>query len=1208
VRYVLLSLLLINACMVYAQSNFVEVSAGNPIFSIQGGRGVCIADYDNDGDDDLYIASNPNKLFRNEGNFIFTDVTTISGLGGSGQVAVWFDADDDGWLDIYIGSWTFTKFFKNNGNGTFTELTTTGLNSETAPQALLVGDLDGDKLLDVYSNNFQHQNQLFINKSGFQFEDRVSISGAFGSNLGMGGILTDVDNDKDLDIYLVYDGNYPNKLYQNNGHAIFQEVAPQMGLNFKGQGMGVDVADFNHDGTIDFYITNLFDNALLLSQPSGVYLDKAKEKTVNDFGMTWGVVCLDYNNDTYSDVYINNVYGFSPYTNKLYRNNAGTDFTEVSVGTSLENKSGGYGCAASDFNSDGKPDIVVVNYSTGGVKVFKNEEPVVGNWIEINLVGTATNKFGIGARVEINTTEGAQFKEVISGSGYSSQNSSRIHFGLASATVIGQAKIFWPDGSVNGYDNVAVNTRYLAIQNESLTVFNTNEYRLAVSRPSQLLVPPDTIDIDIPLDEGLSTARIWNEAQLKVIRKDFARPTVQARNLFHISMAMYDAWAAFDEKALTFFLGKTVGNFNCPFNGITTIVAKPIARNEAISYAAFRLIMNRYSSSPGAAITIPEVKKLFATLGYDESFTSTDYSGGSPAALGNYIASKIIEFGLGDGSNEALGFQNQYYQPFNQPMLPVEPGVAILNDPNRWQPVTLSKFIDQNGNEISNTPPFLTPEWGNVVPFAMKPSDRQDLVRDGNNYKVYHDPGAPPQLDKVNGTGQSNEYKWNFELVSAWSSHLDPADSVKIDISPATIGNIQTYPTTLAEYHNFYDFENGGDKVTGHSVNPKTSLPYQPQIVYRGDYTRVLAEFWADGPNSETPPGHWFTILNYVNDHPDFERKFAGTGEKMEALEWDVKSYFTLSGALHDVAITAWGIKGYYDYVRPVSAIRYLSVLGQSTDNTKPHYHPAGIELKPGLIELVEIGDPLAGANNEHIGKIKLHCWKGPSYITVPATDKAGVGWILGENWFPYQRPTFVTPPFAGYISGHSTYSSAAAEVLTLLTGDEFFPGGIGEFHAPKNEYLVFEDGPSQDITLQWARYKDASDQCSLSRIWGGIHPPADDIPGRHIGKVIGHEAFDLAVEYFTGAVTSVETVGETALEIYPNPAARNQSLRIKSPENLFGSTISIFDILGREILNEAIQDSGYEINFNLGDAREGLHIIQVKCGGKLISKRLLIK
>jgi hypothetical protein len=131
--------------------------------------------------------------------------------------------------------------------------------------------------------------------------------------------------------------------------------------------------------------------------------------------------------------------------------------------------------------------------------------------------------------------------------------------------------------------------------------------------------------------------------------------------------------------------------------------------------------------------------------------------------------------------------------------------------------------------------------------------------------------------------------------------------------------------------------------------------------------------------------------------------------------------------------------------------------------------------------------------------------------------DFAGVGWILAENWWPYQRPTFVTPPFSGYISGHSTYSRTAAELLTLFTGDAYFPGGMSEFPAPQNEFLVFEEGPSVDITLEWAKYIDASDQCSLSRLWGGIHPPADDIVGRRIGMELGPEAFAHARDYFNG-------------------------------------------------------------------------------------------
>ena len=185
---------------------------------------------------------------------------------------------------------------------------------------------------------------------------------------------------------------------------------------------------------------------------------------------------------------------------------------------------------------------------------------------------------------------------------------------------------------------------------------------------------------------------------------------------------------------------------------------------------------------------------------------------------------------------------------------------------------------------------------------------------------------------------------------------------------------------------------------------------------------------------------------------------------------------------------------------------------------TEASYNADGIPLIEGYIELVQNGDPLSGDDNEHVGKIKFYSWRGPSFIGQDG-EPAGVGRILAEDWWPYQRPSFVTPPFAGFVSGHSTYSRAAAEVLTALTGDPFFPGGMSGFEAPKDQFLVFERGPSVDITLQWATYRDAADQCSLSRIWGGIHPPVDDIPGRVIGEQVGLDAFAESVRYINGTV-----------------------------------------------------------------------------------------
>ncbi len=613
-----------------------------------------------------------------------------------------------------------------------------------------------------------------------------------------------------------------------------------------------------------------------------------------------------------------------------------------------------------------------------------------------------------------------------------------------------------------------------------------------------------------------SIAQFWSNQLLNAIRKDFARPPVHARNLYHVSIAMHDAWAAYSPAAETYFLGKNINGFTAAYLGVPIPSDVEAARKKAISYAVYRLIKHRFSLAPGILIITNNNNHQMDSLGYDINYTSLDYSNGNPAALGNYIANRIIAYGYTDGSNEINNYAHQYYQPVNPKILVEQAGNPSMLDPNRWQAISLSVAIDQAGNVLTSDPAHLGPEWGNVKPFSMTNNDVTSHIRNSNTFKVYHDQGDPTYIDTLNGNGLADFYKWNFAMVSVWQSHLDTADGVMWDISPASQGNISSLPNSWTDYQSFYDFYNGGDPGTGYTINPITNQAYTPQMVKRGDYARVLAEFWADGLESETPPGHWFEIYNHVSDDPLFVKKWAGQGPVLDDLEYDVKAYLTLGGGMHDAAISAWSHKGWYDYVRPVSAIRYMADHGQSSDTSLANYNPKGIPLLPGFIEVVQAGDSLAGTNNQHVGKIKLYTWRGPSYIANPLTDMSGVGWILAERWWPYQRPTFVTPPFAGYISGHSTFSRTAAEVMTSITGSPYFPGGMSNFVATQNEFLKFEEGPSQNIVLQWATYRDASDQCSLSRIWGGIHPPIDDIAGRKIGIELGAEAFNLSNNLFT--------------------------------------------------------------------------------------------
>lgn len=636
-------------------------------------------------------------------------------------------------------------------------------------------------------------------------------------------------------------------------------------------------------------------------------------------------------------------------------------------------------------------------------------------------------------------------------------------------------------------------------------------------------------------------AREWSEAVLQTIREDLARPHVQARNLFHFSIALYDSWAAYDHEAEPYLLGKTVGGFTCPFKQMPEPKDREAARRETMSFTAYRLLSARYSLSPHGGAALIRFQELMKKHGYDYRDHNTDYASGSPAALGNYLGQCILQMGQLDGSNEQGDYHTQAYKPVNPALDVALPGPSALPDPNSWQPLKLKVAIDQDGYQmleckcagkrlidligsvdpsgrpVTSSQTFQGPEWGHVHPFAMGTSDLQVYQRDGHDYPVYHDPGPGflPRLD-VNDGGTSQDYMWSFALVAAWSAYLNPNDGVQWDISPRSVGNVQRYPQNLAELRAFYHLKTGQDAGTGRAVNPRTGQPYAPQIVPRGDYLRVATQFWSEGPNDETASGHWFALLNYVSDQPGLVKKFNGQGAVMTDLEWEVKAYFVLAGALHDAAIAAWGSKGWYNGIRPISAIRYMASLGQSTGRKLGFYHPAGIPLIPGQIALVKAGDPLAGSRKENVGKIKINAWKGPFAVTDTFRQTAGVGWILAENWLPYQVKTHITPPYAGYVSGHAAFSVAAAKALTLLTGDEYFPGGLGEFSVPANgHFLRLEKGPGVDIILQWATYRDAADQASLSRIWGGTNAPFDDIPGRLMGAKVGTAAFQFAKGYF---------------------------------------------------------------------------------------------
>jgi len=584
-----------------------------------------------------------------------------------------------------------------------------------------------------------------------------------------------------------------------------------------------------------------------------------------------------------------------------------------------------------------------------------------------------------------------------------------------------------------------------------------------------------------------TVARQWDDQLLNAIRLDTPRPTVHARNLFHVSAAMYDAWSAYDGTSSQYLHHESA-----------TAADVEAARNETISHAAYNVLKYRFQQGPGTATSQAAFDLQMDSLGYDKTFTST--VGNTPAALGNRIAQTIINHGLNDGANEGVNGVNDYaddtgYFPVNPSLVLEFPGTTMFQ-PNRWQPLAFEHQVLQNGIIIgTSVQEFINPNWGNVTPFAMSKASPSD---------VYHDLGAPPLLGDTVGGGDA-AFKANAVEVIRYSSLLDPNAGNMINLSPSAKGN-----STL-----------GTNDGTGYVTNPVTGLPYTtPNMANHADYGRAIAEFWADGPDSETPPGHWNVLANDIADTTGFVKQIGGVGPVVSDLEWDVKMYFAMNGAVHDAAVAAWNHKGVYDYARPISMIRYMGGLGQSSDPLGPSYHVEGLPLETGLVEVITADTTMPGGKHEHLagheGEVAIFAWAGEP--ADPENEVGGVEWIRAVDWLPYQRATFVTPAFSGYVSGHSTFSRAAAEIMASMTGSEYFPEGLGEYVIAIDS-LEFEDGPDMEVLLQWVSYYDAADEAGLSRLYGGIHIPPDDGPGRVLGSIVGTDAFNLAMQYFNGSV-----------------------------------------------------------------------------------------
>jgi len=502
--------------------NFIHVGGiDKKVIPAIVGSGCAFADYDNDGDLDLYlvntaqphansdqpsgtIGSRPiNSLYQNNGKDGFTEVTEKAGLDhdGWGMGCAFADYNNDGDMDLYLTNYLTNVLFENRGDGTFNLASSSagGIGDNRFGSSVAWADYDNDGLLDLYVGNYLNydhvpsgpeiffpydflgqDNILYFNRGDGRFMDVTASAGVSGGNhLTLGVAWADYDDDGDVDLYLANDTDQ-NILYRNDGQSTFTNTNLIDHRTHTGDirgGMGITWGDYDNDGDLDLFVTNWLDenNVLYQNNSDGTFTDVSASSGIFNSGIgktCWGTEFFDYDNDGDLDLYI--VCGHidpaswqmpGGQTDILLQNNGDGTFSDASIKTGVTQLGEmlGRGAAFGDYDQDGDVDILIVNAGQKA-QLLRNENGNRNRWLHLKLIGKTSNRDGIGAKIRLTANGQTQLREVICGSSYLSQSSLEVEFGLGQVKTVDHIEIIWPSGIKQILESIATNQRLRVIE------------------------------------------------------------------------------------------------------------------------------------------------------------------------------------------------------------------------------------------------------------------------------------------------------------------------------------------------------------------------------------------------------------------------------------------------------------------------------------------------------------------------------------------------------------------------------------------------------------------------------------------------------------------------------------------------------------------------------------------------------------------------